>query len=73
MSQQGSGCDWRDRHGKLRIYFRRGKGPRIPLPITIGTSEFNTAYESALVGGIEVKHNRRERELRGTIAAPISS
>lgn len=23
---------WRDRHGKVRVYFRKDKGPRLPLP-----------------------------------------
>ena len=23
---------WRDRHGKMRHYFRKGKGARFPLP-----------------------------------------
>ena len=41
---------WRDRHGKIRVYFRKDRGPRIPLPDTIGSDEFNVAYEAALLG-----------------------
>jgi enterobacteria phage integrase len=39
---------WRDRHGKIRVYFRRGKSARIPLPSVIGSAEFNAAYQAAL-------------------------
>ena len=41
---------WRDRHGKLRVYFRRKKGPRVPLPANIGSEAFNSAYLTAIVG-----------------------
>jgi hypothetical protein len=37
---------WRDRHGKLRVYFRRGKGSRIPLPEKIGSLDFINAYQA---------------------------
>ena len=43
---------WRDRHGKILVYFRKGKGIRIPLPSSIGSDEFNAAYEAALTGQI---------------------
>jgi enterobacteria phage integrase len=39
---------WRDRHGRLRVYFRRDRGRRIALPTTIASEEFNAAYQSAL-------------------------
>ncbi len=41
---------WRDRHGRLRVYFRRGKGSRIPLPSTVGSAEFQIAYLAAMEG-----------------------
>jgi integrase len=41
---------WRDRYGKVRVYFRKDKGPRIPLPDTIGSEAFNEAYNAALLG-----------------------
>ena len=39
---------FRDRHGKLRYYFRRPGGQRTPLPGQPGSREFRTAYEAAL-------------------------
>jgi integrase len=39
-----------DRHGRVRYYFRRGKGRRIPLPGRPGTEEFMRAYQAALDG-----------------------
>jgi integrase len=41
---------WRDRHGKVRAYYRRDRGPRIPLPNSIGSPDFNAAYQDALAG-----------------------
>ncbi len=41
---------FRDRHGKLRHFFRRGKGVRVPLPGVPGSSEFMSAYNAALQG-----------------------
>lgn len=40
---------WADRHGKIRFYFRRGKGERVPLP-SIDSPEFEAAYLAALTG-----------------------
>ena len=37
---------YRDRHGKLRIEYRRN-GRTIPLPCTPGTAEFQAAYDAA--------------------------
>ena len=31
---------WRDRHGRLRVYFRKAKGQRIPLPVDIASDAF---------------------------------
>src|SRR5262249_19692465 len=64
---------WRDRHKKVRVYFRKGKGPRIPLPGHIGSNDFNAAYQGALAGQIAGKRERREPEKPGTIAALIRS
>jgi integrase len=41
---------FRDRHGKLRFYFRRGDGKAIPLPGLPGSVEFMDAYSVALAG-----------------------
>ena len=41
---------FRDRHGHARYYFRRGKGPRTPLPGLPGSDLFMIAYRAALEG-----------------------
>ena len=41
---------FRDRHGRARYYFRRGKGSRIPLPGLPGSDAFMVAYRAALEG-----------------------
>lgn len=50
----------RSRHGKVRFYFRRGKGPRVRLPDDLQSPEFKAAYEAALAG----KANRDHRIAR---------
>jgi enterobacteria phage integrase len=64
---------WRDRHGKLRVYFRKGKGPRIPLPASIGSEEFESAYTAALSGQAAAKRETREPDKPGTIGALVTS
>jgi enterobacteria phage integrase len=64
---------WRDRHGKLRIYFRRGKGRRIPLPATIGSDEFDSAYRAALAGQLALGRENHAAPAPRTIAALIIS
>ena len=64
---------WRDRHQKVRVYFRKGKGARIPLPGQIGSDEFNAAYQAALAGQIAAKRERRQPDKPGSIAALIRS
>ena len=64
---------WRDRHGKVRVYFRKDRGPRIALPDAIGTDAFNTAYQQALMGEIGPIRDRVIRAQPGTIAALIAS
>src|SRR5436190_24209344 len=39
-----------DRHGRVRYYFRRGKGKRIALQGRPGDGEFMRAYQAALEG-----------------------
>jgi hypothetical protein len=41
---------FRDRHGKLRFYFRRGGRKAVPLPGLPGSAEFMDAYSIALAG-----------------------
>jgi integrase len=62
---------WRDRHGKMRHYFRKGKGARFPLPGP-ETAEFEAAYQAALMGQPVAKQTR-EADTQGSIAALITS
>jgi integrase len=64
---------WRDRHGKLRVYFRKGKGTRIALPASIGSGDFNAAYQAALSGHLAPTQEHRARPAPGTIDALIIS
>jgi enterobacteria phage integrase len=65
---------WRDRHGKVRIYYRKGKGPRIALPASVGSEEFNAAYQATLAGQFENKGRTRPAQAApGSIAALINS
>jgi hypothetical protein len=40
--------EYRDRHGKLRRYFRRPGSRTVPLPGLPGSIEFMAAYQAAL-------------------------
>jgi enterobacteria phage integrase len=62
---------WRDRHGRLRVYFRKGKGARIPLP-SICSPEFKEAYAAALADYAGAQ-KRRAGAKPGTIDALIQS
>jgi integrase len=64
---------WRDRHGKVRVYFRKDKGPRVALPSAIGSDEFKAAYQAALLGQPALEQVRFERAAPGTIAALIAN
>jgi enterobacteria phage integrase len=64
---------WRDRHGKLRVYFRKGRGRRIPLPATIGTDEFDSTYRATLAGQLTFGREKRATPAPRTIAALILS
>src|SRR5262245_54055329 len=55
---------WRDRHGKMRHYFRKAKGARVPLP--------KAAYQAALMGQPIAKPTRQV-EAHGSIGALIAS
>src|ERR1043165_5817428 len=52
---------WRDRHGKVRVYFRKDRGPRLALPDAIGTDAFNAAYQKALLGELAPVRDRVSR------------
>lgn len=56
-----------DRHGRTRHYFRRGD-IRVPLPETIGSREFHTAYKAALDGApIPPRRKLKAEKIRQTI------
>jgi integrase len=59
------------RHGHSRYYFRRGKGPRTPLPGKPGTQEFMAAYQEALHGGKAPKPQKRPSAPSGTFDALV--
>jgi enterobacteria phage integrase len=64
---------WRDRHGKVRVYFRKGKGIRVALPASIGSTDFDAAYQAALSGQLAPAQEHRARPAPGTIDALIIS
>jgi enterobacteria phage integrase len=65
----------RDRHGKMRFYFRRGKGKRIPMPGIYRSDEFMAAYAAALSDAAQSAVERPKvdavRATAGTLAALI--
>jgi hypothetical protein len=54
------------------VYFRKDRGPRIPLPNNIGSEEFNVAYQAALAGQLAPVRERHARAAAGTIGALIA-
>jgi integrase len=64
---------WRDRHGKIRCYFRKERGPRVSLPSTIGSDEFNASYQAALSGQLAPVRERQTRGAADTIHALVIS
>jgi integrase len=62
-----------DRHGKSRIYFRRGKGARIALPADPTSDAFIAAYSDALAGMVAERKKRPAPDAAGTLGALIVS
>jgi hypothetical protein len=60
---------YRDRHGKLRHYFRRRGFKKLVLPGLPGSAEFMAAYEQALAG--LPKEIGADRTRPGTVNAAI--
>lgn len=58
--------------GKTYLYFRRGKGPRTPLPSDPTSDEFSEAYAAALAGAPKPVKPVLPSEVAGTIAALIT-
>lgn len=65
--------EYRDRHGRLRRYFRRGRRPRIALPGEPGSADFVAAYNAALAGFVVRPPIGVERSQPGTVAAAIAA
>src|SRR5262245_26056887 len=62
---------WRDRHGKIRCYFRKERGQRVSLPSNVGSDEFNASYQAALAGQLAPVRERHARGAAGTINALV--
>lgn len=58
-----------DRHGHVRVYFRRGRGKRIALP-ALSSPAFMQAYHAAL-GSAPARKTAKPRD--GTVAALLAS
>jgi integrase len=67
--------EYRDRHGRLRRYFRRPGSPDIPLPGTPGSGEFMTAYQAAFAGydAGSRKSVGESRSIPGSVSATIAA
>jgi integrase len=63
--------EFRDRHGKIRRYFRSRNGRRVPLPGLPGSPEFNAAYETAVAGIDRPLSVGGARTTPGTVNAAI--
>ena len=48
-----------DRHGNVRRYFQRNRGPKIRLRAVPGTDEFGREYRAALNGKIEPRETEQ--------------
>jgi hypothetical protein len=66
--------EFRDRHGKVRRYFRRPGWPRVALPGAPGSVEFMEAYQVALAGHAldERKPIGAGRSAPGSVSAAIA-
>jgi integrase len=62
---------YRDRHDRLRHYFRRKGAKQIPLPGLPGSEEFMTAYQAALAGVTAPREIGASRTKPGTVNAAI--
>jgi integrase len=62
--------EYRDRHGKVRRYFRRPRCKKTTLPGQPGSAEFMAAYQAALAGAQKIPVAEK-RTAPGTIAAGL--
>jgi integrase len=66
--------EFRDRHGKIRRYFRRPDCRAIPLSGLPGSAEFMAEYQAALNGALKTqKKAGQARVVPGTVHALVSS
>ena len=63
--------EYRDRHGKVRRYFRRKGGRSIPLPGLPGSIEFMAAYQAALAV-VSPPPPSPKHVITGSLAAVVS-
>ena len=64
--------EFKDRHGAVRRYFRRGK-QCVPLMGLPGSDEFMESYKAALAGLPPIKQIGASRTLSGSIGAAVAS
>ena len=64
--------EYRDRHGKMRRYFRRAGQSRIPLPGHPGSPEFMEAYHAALAE-LRIREIGANRSVPGSVSATIAA
>lgn len=65
--------EFRDRHGKVRRYFRKPGHKTVPLPGLPGSTEFQEAYQAALDGITAAKKEiGLDRSGPGTVAAAVA-
>jgi integrase len=63
---------YRDRHGKMRWYFRRAGFKKVALPGAVGSAEFMAAYQSALASASPMMTEiGASRTKPGTVAAAV--
>ena len=65
--------EFRDRHGRVRRYFRRPGYKRIPLPGAPGSAEFLEAYQAALDGDAIRREVGSGRSPTGSIARAVAA
>ena len=63
--------EYRDRHGKLRRYFRKPGCKRVALSGEAGSEEFMTAYHAALAGASVVAPIGASKTRPGTVNAAV--
>jgi integrase len=63
---------YRDRHGKLRYYFRRAGFKKMSLPGMPGSADFMAAYQSALASSSTPIEIGARKNKPGTVAAAVA-